>query len=146
MSFSNNINKFCAKSNNTISTVVRKIVIDMGTALILRTPVGNPTLWNSAAPANYVGGAARANWQYSVSAMRQGILPDTDASGQNTITALVNGVSGTKAESVHWISNNLPYIQRLENGWSYKQAPQGMLRLTVLEFKETVESAAKSLR
>lgn len=40
------------------------------------------------------------------------------------------------------ISNNLPYIERLENGWS-QQAPAGMVRVTLSEFERKLAKAAK---
>ena len=40
------------------------------------------------------------------------------------------------------ISNDVPYIGELENG-SSKQAPSGMLRITVEESQQIVEAAAK---
>jgi hypothetical protein len=34
-----------------------------------------------------------------------------------------------------YIQNNLPYAERLENGWS-KQAPHGMVKITLYELAE----------
>jgi hypothetical protein len=36
-----------------------------------------------------------------------------------------------------WIFNNVPYAQRLENGWS-KKAPEGMAQITLIEVLEGV--------
>lgn len=40
------------------------------------------------------------------------------------------------------IYNNLPYIERLENGWS-QQAPTGMVRITLSEFERKLNQAAR---
>lgn len=40
-----------------------------------------------------------------------------------------------------FLTNNLPYIERLERGWS-KQAPTGMVALTVAEFGGIAADAA----
>ena len=40
------------------------------------------------------------------------------------------------------IYNNLPYMERLENGWS-KQAPAGMVRVTLTEFERKLKQAAR---
>lgn len=36
--------------------------------------------------------------------------------------------------NIYWLSNNLPYIERLEYGYS-KQTPAGMVRLSIEEVK-----------
>jgi len=41
-----------------------------------------------------------------------------------------------------WFTNNLPYADRVENGWS-TQRPQGMVRSTVKMFKPLIESIAR---
>lgn len=146
MSFSSDIAKFVAKTNRRNNAIVRKLVIDMGTSLVMKTPVGNPTLWKNpdGAPAGYAGGAARANWQYGNGAMPEGFLDAIDKGGNSTINRIIGGVQASPAASIHWIANNLPYIERLETGWS-TQAPQGMLRLTVAEFEQTVRDAIKNV-
>lgn len=147
MSFSSELANFAAKTIRRNNAIVRKIVLDMGTQLVLRTPVGNPRIWQNpnGAPSGYAGGAARANWQYSNGQIADSVLNLIDANGSLTIKKIEAGLKSSPASSVHWISNNLPYIKRLEEGYS-TQAPQGMLRLTVIDFKDTVESAAKQLR
>ena len=145
MSFKSDLANFTAKAIRKNNQVVRKIVIDMGTSLVLRTPVGNPSLWQSAPPPGYAGGRARANWQYGTGEMPAGALDAIDTHGNSTINKIIGGVQSSKPASIHWIANNLPYIKRLEEGWS-SQAPQGMLRLTVMEFEQTVKSAAEAVK
>ena len=146
MSFKSDLANFTAKAIRKNNQVVRKIVIDMGTSLVLRTPVGNPSLWQSAPPPGYVGGRARANWQYGTGEMPAGALDAIDTHGNSTINKIIGGIQASKPASIHWIANNLPYIKRLEEGWSKQQAPEGMLRLTVMEFEQTVKSAAEAVK
>lgn len=40
------------------------------------------------------------------------------------------------------IQNLRPYAWRVEHGWSYKQAPQGMLRITLIEFPDILNRIA----
>ena len=54
---------------------------------------------------------------------------------------LIPQIPAKAAGTVHVWINNLPYAQRLEDGWS-KQAPSGMVGLAVREFRSIVESAA----
>ena len=141
MSFSADITAFVKKAQGRADRVVKKVVIDLGTSIIMKNPVGNPDLWKSPAPAGYVGGRSRANWQYGNGVMPSGSIDAVDQSGQKTIAALTAGVLTSDGASIHWIANSLPYINRLEQGWS-KQAPAGMVELTVTEFQQIVKRAA----
>jgi hypothetical protein len=141
MSFSADITAFVKKAQGRADRVVKKVVIDLGTSIIMKNPVGNPDLWKSPAPPGYVGGRSRANWQYGNGVMPSGSIDAVDQSGQKTIAALTAGVLTSDGASIHWIANSLPYINRLEQGWS-KQAPAGMVELTVTEFQQIVKRAA----
>ena len=44
-----------------------------------------------------------------------------------------------------FISNNLPYAKRIEDGYS-KQAPMGMVKVTVAEFLPIVQKALRSVK
>ncbi len=78
-------------------------------------------------------GRFKANW--TVSDIKPGsTIPDPRAG----IEALKSFKPGTSI----YISNNLPYARKLEYGWS-KQAPNGMVRLTVMEAPDFIR---KSLR
>jgi hypothetical protein len=65
----------------------------------------------------------------------------TDKGGQDTITrgrAVVDSLTDLR---VVWLSNNLPYANRLENGWS-KQAPAGMVNLTFAELQAQINGGS----
>lgn len=104
----------------------------------------------------YVGGRFRANWQYGVDAPPEAELFEPDAgpypSAGAVVAALASSIGGTTAGGastglaghLHYLVNNLPYAQRLEEGWS-SQAPSGMVAITVVEFQGYVDKAAQSL-
>lgn len=142
MTFALDLSKFAAAAKGRMGDVVRKVVFDIGTRVVMRSPVGDATLWQSPPPPGYVGGRFRGNWQYGYGAMPGGTLPDIDASGSASFNRVRAGIEAAPAAGIHYIANNLPYAQRLEDGWS-KQAPAGMVGLTVVEFGGIVESAAK---
>lgn len=115
----------------------KQIAAELFSAVVLATPVGNATRWKGNVaraakgkpplPPGYVGGQARRNWRLSIGSVSPGVQPGTDPSGQATL-ASAYGVLGTLREPRNlFISNPLPYMEPLENGWS-KQAPDGMLR------------------
>ncbi len=145
MSFSDDLYAFARKTSRKAHLVVRKIVIDVGAALVFKSPVGDADYWIAPAPPGYVGGRFRANWQYGLSAPNLSTSEDVDASGGPTISGIVGKVPSHSAGFVHYITNSLPYAKRLEEGWS-RQAPHGMVELTVIEFQPIVRQAAAAVQ
>lgn len=79
-------------------------------------------------------GRARANWQVTQDEPATGVVDATDKPGATTIGAGSAKVGEAKPFSVTYITNNLPYIEKLEDGHS-KQAPAGMLNVTYARLK-----------
>ena len=103
-----------------IAEAVAGIGLELLTRTVRKTPVDT--------------GRAKGNWLVSFG------VPDPmtditnlDKNGGATISEGANKL-GTYPDTlpVVYIQNNLPYANRLENGWS-GQAPQGMLGLSVAE-------------
>jgi hypothetical protein len=154
MSFSLDINKFVKKvagPGGKADQVVRKVVLDVGRSVVLKTPVGDPDYWQSPPPKGYVGGHARGNWSHTAGRF---ISPDDlpkeleeiDASGAKSINRIsrsckLKGAAGL----IHFISNSVPYINRLEDGYS-RQAPNGMVGLTIREFDKFVREATEGAK
>jgi len=141
MSFSLDLKRFADKADVNMATAVRKTVMEIGARLVEKTPVGDATLWKSPPPKGYVGGRAKANWQYGFNSAPPGDLPDIDPSGAVSIQS-ISGVFEQPVAGIHYLTNNLPYAQRLEDGWS-TQAPYGMVGLTLIEAPQIVEEAAR---
>lgn len=145
MTFAVDLNAFKNKTHTNINLIIKKILFDLGTGLVLKTPVGDAKYWISPAPKGYVGGRARGNWQFAVGAPLISQLDKIDKKGSATISAIIADVPQDTFGKVHYITNSLPYIKRLEEGWSKRQAPFGMVNLTVMEFQPIVEAAAREL-
>jgi hypothetical protein len=79
-------------------------------------------------------GRARGNWQAALGSPATSILESADKSGQQTISREGPTILDAPPFSVVWLSNNLPYIEPLENGHS-AQAPNGMVSTTVTEIE-----------
>lgn len=143
--FSLDLSKFVQKAKGNARAVVRKVVLDAGTSIVMKTPVGDPANWATPAPEGYVGGRARGSWQYAQGGPST-VEPGTvDKSGQVAIQRIAAGVSSGDAAEQHFITSTVPYIRRLEyEAWS-KQAPEGMVRLTVEEYGRFVDNAVKEL-
>lgn len=150
--FALDIRRFVSKTKDKQHLIVRKVLLDISTRLVERSPVGNPELWainrnrkpgsKLRAPAGYVGGRFRANWQMAIKGNeRTDSLDRVDPSGARTLDQLSYVIGDDPAGEVWIIVNNLPYALPLENGWS-KQAPSGMVGLTVVEFEGLVREVA----
>lgn len=143
MSFEDQLRKIAKTVDERANAVVKKIVFDVGTSLVLKTPVGDPAYWKSPPPPGYVGGRARGNWQYSLNAPNVFNDSPIDKTGQTTISRIVGEIPADATGKVHYITNSVPYIEPLENGTgSPRQAPNGMIGITIVEFDAIVKAAA----
>lgn len=118
-----------------VDTLQKKIVFDLLGKIVKRTPVGDPDFWQGPAPAGYVGGRARANWQVQVNVAEphDRVVDGVDDNGAPTISRGEAEALTAKPFGITWIFNNVPYIIRLEDGWSRQTPPGGMIALSVEE-------------
>ncbi|WDG45656.1 hypothetical protein [Pseudomonas chlororaphis] len=92
---------------------------------------------------DYVGGRFRGNWQFSIDTPADGMLDQVDPSGGVTLAKLRLQVGQLTAGQTAYIVNNLPYAVPLEYGHS-KQAPGGMVRITLARFQQIVDEAIRN--
>lgn len=121
MGFAEDINRWAQHTEEKLDIAAQKIALDLFKRVILDTPVKS--------------GRARGNWQVAIGKVPNGTLELTDKTGQATISRATATTAGLKAGDVIYLVNNLPYIQRLEDGYS-GQAPAGMVGLNVQDFQE----------
>jgi len=143
--FAEQIRKFARSADVRANLVVKKILFDLSTSVVLKSPVGDPKFWKRPAPPGYVGGRFRANWQYGGNNINITTTQEKDKTGGPTISKVTGAIPERVIGMVHYITNSLPYSNRLENGWSWRQAPQGMVQVTILEFDRIVRQAATEL-
>lgn len=130
--FTLDINKFAEKVGEEADKVVREICLNLLSEIVYKTPVDT--------------GRARANWLTSINAPAIGTIEFNADAGSGirapnksaaSVSAINNGVPLLKQATgnVFWITNNLPYIKRLEyEGWS-NQAPRGMVGIAIDNMK-----------
>ncbi|MGE8309411.1 MAG: hypothetical protein ACN6QR_07705, partial [Pseudomonas protegens] len=92
---------------------------------------------------DYVGGRFRGNWQFSIDTPAEGVLDQVDPAGGVTLAKLRLQVGQLTAGQTAYIVNNLPYAVPLEYGHS-KQAPGGMVRITLARFQQIVDEAIRN--
>lgn len=143
--FALQLGKFAEKAGANARQVVRAVSIDTLTKVVMRTPVGNPSLWKGKPPAGYAGGRARANWTVSVGVSNFAVSSRIDKSGQPTIARGTATIQSATGDGDIYIMNSLSYIRPLEYEGHSKQAPAGMVRITVTEFQTFVDNAVKAL-
>lgn len=142
--FALDIRKFAEKVDQNLDQVVRSVTLQVGTSLVERSPVGNPSLWKSKPPPGYVGGRFRANWQLQAEQPSTLTTDTIDQSGQATIGRFTTLVATMKAGGLIYFANSLPYARRIEDGWS-GQAPAGVVEVTAIEFQDYVNKAVQAL-
>lgn len=99
----------------------KKLVLEALKRIVMKTPVDT--------------GRARGNWQVTIAEPSELQLKDTDVDGSKVLAAGAAAIADLPPYQVVWISNNLDYIEALEDGHS-KQAPKGMVALTIAELTE----------
>lgn len=126
--FSFAVSRFAAQTKVKEKHVIRRIAIECFRRIILGTPVDE--------------GRARGNWQCTTGSMAGGTVENLDKTGAATIAAMTSEVSGwtPKDDLPAFITNNLPYIQRLNEGWS-KQAPANFIDQVVADMGGIVEAS-----
>lgn len=129
--FKRNFAKLMERAGKKPEMVVRALALAVGASLIQRTPVDT--------------GRAKANWVPGIGVLVTTTTDATDKDGAATIGAIKQALATWKPGMTIYITNSLPYIKRLEDGWSQK-APAGMVRLTVVEWKDSVRRAAEGIR
>jgi hypothetical protein len=133
-SFEDDLRKFEVKTNRKLTQVGRKVALELFRRVIYKTPVDS--------------GRARANWQVTIGAQASGTVEFDDTNGGATMSRATAASAGFKAGDTIYLTNNLPYIRKLEEG-GYPdgpktvggfstQAPAGMVALTVQEFAQVV--------
>jgi hypothetical protein len=128
MSFTLHLKKLTEKSSANADAVAKKVIIDVFSSVVEKSPVDKGTF--------------RGNWQLGFGEVDANIQSPDDKSGSDTIAKANSELTKFDSKKITYISNSLPYAQRLENGYS-NQAPQGMVRLTVLEFRRFIRKAVK---
>lgn len=128
MNFADSLAKYCKAAGDQVETVVRKTAFELQASMIEKSPVDT--------------GRFKSNWQVGISAINANT---SSAAGSDALGRVMTALEGHKPGNAIWLTNSLPYAKRLENGWS-QQAPSGMVRLTLQDFRQAVERAVKGIK
>ena len=118
------------KIDRTLNQGIRATLFEVSTAIIKDTPADT--------------GRARGNWQASIGRGATGeVSVDSVRSGEAKAIADVDQTVRVAVGDLYYLTNNLPYIERLEYGWS-KQAPGGMVRKNLQNFNRLLVKNIKA--
>lgn len=133
MSFTLDVKAFCDKAKKNPEIVMRQVSMKLFSAIILGSPVDT--------------GRFRNNWFASGATPSRETTTYTGKQGTAAIARVSKVI--TEARGYGWteltLTNNLPYAQRLEYGWS-KQAPVGMVRVNIARFNTLLNEEAAKVR
>lgn len=113
--------------------MVKRFAFDVYRRIVMKTPVDT--------------GRARGNWGISVGTPHsQGYIPSNAVVGApldaNEMAHAMSVLNATTPQQIRrniiWISNDLPYIQALENGHSKQSPPHAMVAMTIEEIKRVI--------
>lgn len=110
--------RISSRNKKKMLGVAKKATLAMGRRIIKISPVDT--------------GRFKESWRTSIN------IPDLSTLGKGG--GLVPIVKLLKSGESIYFTNNQPYARRLEFGWS-NQAPVGMVRITVADFKGAVGRA-----
>lgn len=153
--FTEAVQKWVEETKQSMEQVTRETILEVGSRIIDRTPVGKREDWASnnperrkwrlahgrpeLLPVGYRGGAAKGSWQYGLNSPATGTTDEIDPTGETTKANLEAAIVPIPA--VHYITSNLDYMQALEEGHSKQCEPGGMVELTAIEFQDAVDVA-----
>ena len=101
----------------------QEITFEVFTRVVLRSPVDT--------------GRFRGSWVVDLNS-RSDAIPDSIVAGGVAISAGRQAIDGANIGDTINIFNNQPYSVALEFGHSIRQAPQGMVRVTLSEIDQIV--------
>lgn len=131
MSFSLDVKSFCEKAKKNPETVMRAVSLKLFSAIIKASPVDT--------------GRFRGNWQTTGATPATGLIAGVDLTGGKAINSSATFINNAPNWYQFTLTNNLPYAQRLEYGWS-KQAPVGMVRVNIARFNTLLNEEAAKVR
>ena len=141
MTFTADLKQFTNKATAFIVETPKEVAIDLFSEIIKQTPVGDPSLWKSKPPADYVPGNLKSNWQCTLGTPASGMWSFEDKSEEATISAMKSVIEGSVPDQAIFLTNLLPYAQRIEYGAHSTQAPQGMVRISIAKFDQMFNKA-----
>lgn len=127
--FSRNLLKLADEVDMDVATVTRKEVLKLYKNIIVRSPVKSGVYRASHGIANI-----EPQGTENVAVALEGKTVDDMWVGPVLSAPTTPPWTWKIGDGTIWLYNNVPYAERIEDGWSTKNAPQGVYREALLEF------------
>ena len=128
--FGTAIARFAEATGRNIEEIHKSTTLRLFRAVILSSPV--------------LTGRLRANWICTLEVPATGTTNET---GLENLVAMGNTIEQHQPEQAIILTNNLPYVQRIEyDGWSHTKAPRGMVRINLARFKKMLSEETRRVR
>lgn len=124
----NNINDAQKELNDKLSKLGVATAIQVFNNIIIETPVDT--------------GRARGNWQASLGNPISGVVSEEASKGIKFDVS--KDIQNWTIKDIAYLTNNLPYIEPLELGWS-GQRPNGWVRANVDKGQSALDQAIQKL-
>ena len=117
--FAIDLSRLVEKAKGKQEVMVKKVMLETFSKVVNKSPVDT--------------GRFRANWIIGNHSAKRITTTETDKSGKGAIGKIVADISAINltGQSIY-LTNSLAYSLKLDHGYS-KQAPQGMVRLSLIE-------------
>ena len=130
MGFASELKAFEKTVVTSSESVIEKVFVKASNHIINKTP--------------YLTGLARSNWFSKLNDYSDEKTTETRAKLKRKKEA-AETAKRFKLGGFITLTNNLPYIERLENGWS-KQAPVGMVKVAYSLLNRWIETEVRKLK
>lgn len=124
--FAADLRKFAERTNKSLDDTCRGVAIKWFSSTVMSTPVDT--------------GRLRGNWMITQEHPGYSTIDRFDKSGNAVTAEITQTVGGVGA--VNYLTNNLPYAERIEYGRWSKQAPSGMVRVNFARIKAIISEVA----
>ena len=131
-SFELQMKEFESMTAEKSELLFKKVCFDLSNSIIMDTAV--------------LSGAARGRWAPDINKIDNSTDEVFDKSGNATVTKVASQTNNLKIGQYFTLTNNLPYILRLEYGWSKTKSPNGMVGINVMRFQNFVNQANKNIK
>ena len=121
--FRANFARLIERAGSNAHAVVRRTALELQSQMISRSPVDT--------------GRFKGNWQAGTGATNDSTSDEANSDALGRTAAVLQG---WKPGQTIYLTNSMPYALRFENGWS-KQAPTGMVRLSVQNYSQAIAKA-----
>ena len=108
--FANRINRLADKVEKNTASLIQDVGYSVLSRVVYDTPVDT--------------GRARANWLVNLGSSNSHSTTQKDLNGHSTIAKGSDTIGRYKYGEVVYITNNVDYIVKLDNGWSQRWQPE----------------------